>query len=350
MGIIMLKKIYVHNFKTTDVNIENFELKLNQKNALLLGQQKITNGLFQVLSILKAIIQPEKLIDNFIQTRNYIDINKPIEFKLDIEIDNIQYQYNIQVGNELQSSVSKVIKEELVINGKNAYVRDEHGCVFSDNRKVRTVSDNKLLLNIATYPVEFKTVEEFKKLKPIQDWFNTMLLLSPNIDRMLTDVHDYSDVLDTDMANLSSWIFVISKQYPAFYDEFKKTLKTILPEFEYITFNKELSEANIKFNINGFIKEVEFCYLTDKEKMLFVWAAIITLTNSVDIPFVFLQSVDKHLTNVEFVNLFSKIQPKCENQQIWIATEQDDMPTSLQNCEQINQSVENRWNPVLKLK
>lgn len=89
MGIIMLKKIYVHNFKTTDVNIENFELKLNQKNALLLGQQKITNGLFQVLSILKAIIKPEKLIDNFIQTRNYIDINKPIEFKLDIEIDNI---------------------------------------------------------------------------------------------------------------------------------------------------------------------------------------------------------------------------------------------------------------------
>lgn len=215
---------------------------------------------------------------------------------------------------------------------------------------MRTVSDNKLLLNIATYPVEFKTVEEFEKLKPIQDWFNTMLLLSPNIDRMLTDVHDYSDVLDTDMANLSSWIFVISKQYPAFYDEFKKTLKTILPEFEYITFNKELSEANIKFNINGFIKEVEFCYLTDKEKMLFVWAAIITLTNSVDIPFVFLQSVDKHLTNVEFVNLFSKIQPKCENQQIWIATEQDDMPTSLQNYEQINQSVENRWNPVLKLK
>ena len=99
-----------------------------------------------------------------------------------------------------------------------------------------------------------------------------------------------------------------------------------------------------------FIKEVEFCYLTDKEKMLFVWAAIITLTNSVDIPFVFLQSVDKHLTNVEFVNLFSKIQPKCENQQIWIATEQDDMPTSLQNYEQINQSFENRWNPVLKLK
>ena len=135
-----------------------------------------------------------------------------------------------------------------------------------------------------------------------------------------------------------------------FYDEFKKTLKTILPEFEYITFNKELSEANIKFNINGFIKEVEFCYLTDKEKMLFVWAAIITLTNSVDIPFVFLQSVDKHLINVEFVNLFSKIQPKCENQQSWIATEQDDMPTSLQNYEQINQSVEHRLNPVLKLK
>ena len=212
----MLKKIYVHNFKTTDVNIENFELKLNQKNALLLGQQKITHGLFQVLSILKAIIKPEKLIDNFIQTRNYIDINKPIEFKLDIEIDNIQYQYNIQVGNELQSSVSKVIKEELVINGKNAYVRNEHGCIFSDNRKVRTVSDNKLLLNIATYPVEFKTVEEFEKLKPIQDWFNTMLLLSPNIDRMLTDVHDYSDVLDTDMANLSSWIFCHIKTISSF--------------------------------------------------------------------------------------------------------------------------------------
>ena len=215
---------------------------------------------------------------------------------------------------------------------------------------MRTLSDseNKVLLNIATYPVEFKTIEEFEKLKPIQDWFHSMLLLSPELERMITDVHDYSDVLDTHMGNLSSWLFVLSQQYPAFYDKFKTVLKTILPEFENIMFKKELSEAIVQFNIDGFIEEIEFHQLTDNEKMMFAWTAAITLTNFTSIPFVFLQSFDNAINSEDFLKLISKIQPKCSNQQMWIATNQIDVKDAFQNCDHVHLLTESRFNPVLK--
>ena len=276
--------------------LQNFELKFEHKDALLSGDKNTTNSMCQVLAVLQTIMQPETLIDNHIRSRHYVDINKPIEFKLDIEIDNIQYQYNLAIQDgwvtKEKYHSQKIINEELFINGKNIYTRNEHGHVIVNNIKVRTLSDseNKVLLNIATYPVEFKTIEEFEKLKPIQDWFHSMLLLSPELERMITDVHDYSDVLDTHMGNLSSWLFVLSQQYPAFYDKFKTVLKTILPEFENIMFKKELSEAIVQFNIDGFIEEIEFHQLTDNEKMMFAWTAAITLTNFTSIPFVFLRT------------------------------------------------------------
>ena len=350
----MLKKIYINNLKADMAFLQNFELKFKHKDALLSDNKNTTNSLCQVLAILQTIMQPETLIDNHIRSHYYVDINKPIEFKLDIEIDNIQYQYNLAIqdgwATKEKYHSQKIINEELFINGKNIYTRNEHGHVIVNNIKVRTLSDseNKVLLHIATYPVEFKTIEEFEKLKPIQDWFHSMLLLSPELNRMITDVHDYSDVLDTHMGNLSSWLFVLSQQYPAFYDKFKTVLKTILPEFENIMFKKELSEAIVQFNIDGFIEEIEFHQLTDNEKMMFAWTAAITLTNFTSIPFVFLQSFDNAINSEDFLKLISKIQPKCANQQMWIATNQIDVKDAFQNCDHIHLLTESRFNPVLK--
>lgn len=333
---------------------QNFELKCQHQDTLLSGDKNTTNSLCQVLAILQTIVQPEALVDNHIRSHYYVDINKPIEFKLDIEIDNIQYQYNLAIQDgwvtKEKYHSQKIINEELFINGKNIYTRDEHGHVIVNNIKVRTLSDseNKVLLNIATYPIEFKTIEEFEKLKPIQDWFHSMLLLSPELNRMLTDLYDYSDNLYTDMSNLPSWLFVISQQYPAFYDKFKTVLKTILPEFENIMFKKELSEAIVQFNLDGFIEECEFNQLTDNEKMMFAWTAVITLTNFTSIPFVFLQSFDNTINSEDFLKLISKIQPKCANQQMWIATNQIDVKDAFQNCDHIQLSTESRFNPVLK--
>ena len=350
----MLKKIYINNLKADMAFFQNFELKCQHQDTLLSGDKNTTNSLCQVLAILQTIVKPEALVDNHIRSHYYVYINKPIEFKLDIEIDNIQYQYNLAIQDgwvtKEKYHSQKIINEELFINGKNIYTRNEHGHVIVNNIKVRTLSDseNKVLLNIATYPVEFKTIEEFEKLKPIQDWFHSMLLLSPELERMITDVHDYSDVLDTHMGNLSSWLFVLSQQYPAFYDKFKTVLKTILPEFENIMFKKELSEAIVQFNIDGFIEEIEFHQLTDNEKMMFAWTAAITLTNFTSIPFVFLQSFDNAINSEDFLKLISKIQPKCSNQQMWIATNQIDVKDAFQNCDHVHLLTESRFNPVLK--
>lgn len=44
----------------------------------------------------------------------------------------------------------------------------------------------------------------------------------------------------------------------------------------------------------------------------------------------------------------SKIQPKCANQQMWIATNQTNVKDAFQNCTHVYMLTESRFNPVLK--
>lgn len=298
----MLKSLTIKNFNKKDK-----ELKLNldgQNQSVIMNQ----DGLIYALYLFQKMVQSNK-IDDIFSTHEFYDLRKTIDYDFHIQIDNVDFQYKISVEsknkNRSYSNMTWAIvqSEELLINNQQLYFRTSDGTVYDkNNNKILKMQENILAfykIQFCGYSELFNNVDIVWEIEKLDVWFRNMFLLSANMKYMDGDLYGWALDLEYNASNFFNWL---NHQESQFTIEFKQILRKLINDFDSILFDDVYDYvAIVSFHTSDRkLKELDVDELSNEQKTLFIWAAILTLlksNNSNKISFLLMNSMEEHISN-----------------------------------------------------
>lgn len=297
----MLKSLTIKNFK------KDKELKLNldgQNHSVILNQ----DGLIYALYLFQKMVQSNK-IDDVFSTHEFYDLRKTIDYDFHIQIENVDFQYKISIESKNKnrsystSTWATVQSEELLVNNQQLYFRNSDGTVYDkNNNKVLKIQENVSAfykIQFCEYSKLFNNVDIVWKIEKLNVWFRNMLLISANMNHMDGDLYGWTSDFEYDANNFFNWLHHQESQFTI---ELEQVLKKLINNFDSIQFDDVYDDVTIvSFHTSDRkLKELDVDELSNEQKTLFIWAAILTLlksNNSNKISFLLMNSMEEHISN-----------------------------------------------------
>lgn len=304
----MFKKIYIHNYKC----FQNFEFKLdNEKSLLLLGKNGVgKSSLLNILNILKNIANNENRLGALFDKKDFKNPESPIELDFTLDIQDVEYQYKLSVIYPEKFHEPKIQTEELFVDDKIIYRRDEEGSVSLDGKEFIIDWHSVALPVLFPYRTFNKDkIDFFKK------WLSNMIFLAPIPSQISSNTYSDGRWLEKDASNFCSWLNDILNTEPSFYADLVGVIKKIFPDFNKIKFDdygifKQLEVSFIKEQDKI---ELDFEHLSDGEKLLFIFSTIITLFGYDNKPFFcFWDEPENYISIALLENLIQYFRAKVE--------------------------------------
>lgn len=298
----MLKSLTIKNFNQKDK-----ELKLNldgQNQSVIMNQ----DGLIYALYLFQKMVRSNKTNDIF-STHEFGDLRKTIDYDFHIQIDNVDFQYKISVESKNKNrsysnmTWATVQSEELLINNQQLYFRTSDGTVYDkNNNKILKIQENILAfykIQFCGYSELFNNVDIVWEIEKLDVWFRNMFLLSANMKYMDGDLYGWALDLEYDANNFFNWLHHQESQFTI---ELEQVLKKLINNFDSIQFDDVYDDVTIvSFHTSDWkLKELDVDELSNEQKTLFIWAAILTLlksNNSNKISFLLMNSMEEHISN-----------------------------------------------------
>lgn len=321
----MLKSLIIKNFNQKD---KELKLNLDGKNQSVIINQ---DGLIYALYLFQKTVCSNK-------THEFGDLRKTIDYDFHIQIDNVDFQYKISIESKNKnrsystSTWATVQSEELLVNNQQLYFRTSDGTVYDkNNNKILKIQENVSALykiQFSEYSKLFNNVDIVWEIEKLNVWFRNMLLISANMNHMDGDLYGWTSDLEYDVSNFFNWLHHQESQFTI---ELEQVLKKLINNFDSIQFDDVYDHvATVSFKTADHkSKELDIDELSNEQKTLFIWAAIITLlksNNSNKISFLLMNSMEQHISNDNLLydlisQTFSNVE-KCT--QVLIATNKEE--------------------------
>ena len=326
----MLKSLTIKNFNKKD---KELKLNLDGKNQSVIINQ---DGLIYALYLFKKMVSSNKTHDIF-STHEFGDLRKTIDYDFYIQIDNVDFQYKISVEsknkNRSYSNITwaTVQSEELLINNQQFYFRTSDGTVYDkNNNKILKIQEDVLAFDkIQSYEFyeSYKVLNDVDilfEIEKLYNWFRNMLLISAKTNYIHGDLHQFTLELKYDASNFFDWLYCQGTQFNI---ELEQILRKLINNFDSIQFDDVTIVSFHTADRN--LKELDVDELSNEQKTLFIWAAILTLLKSNDsnkISFLFMNSMEQHISNDNLLyDLISETFSNAEKcTQVLIATKKEE--------------------------
>ena len=305
----MLKSLTIKNFNQKDK-----ELKLNldsQNQSVIMNQ----DGLIYALYLFQKMVSSNKTHDIF-STHEFGDLRKTIDYDFHIQIDNVDFQYKISVESKNKNrsysnmTWATVQFEELLINNQQFYFRTSDGNVYDkNNNKIFKIQEDVLAFDkiqsyeFYEYYKVLNDVDILFEIEKLDNWFRNMLLISAKTNYIHGDLHQFSLDLKYDASNFFDWLYYQGTQFNI---ELEQILRKLINNFDSIQFDDVYDYVTIVsfHTADRKLKELDIDELSNEQKTLFIWAAIITLLKSNDsnkISFLLMDSMEQHISNANLL-------------------------------------------------
>ena len=298
----MLKSLTIKNFNQKDK-----ELKLNldgQNQSVIMNQ----DGLIYALYLFQKMVRSHKTNDIF-STHEFGDLRKTIDYDFHIQIDNVDFQYKISVESKNKNrsysnmTWAAVQSEELLINNQQFYFRTSDGTVYDkNNKKIFKIQEDVLAFDKIQSHESYKVLNDLDvlfEIEKLDSWFRNMFLFSAKTNYIDGELHRFNVDLKYDASNFFDWLYYQGTQFNI---KLEQVLKKLINDFDSIQFDDVYDDvAIVSFHTaDRKLKELDVDELSNEQKTLFIWAAIITLLKSNDsnkISFLLMNSMEQHISN-----------------------------------------------------
>ncbi len=274
----MLKRLYAHNFKC----LQNFEIKLNDLNsAFLLGKNGSGKStIFEVVEIFQKIGKGETLLKKddenskgLISESSFTFGNTklPIEFELDVEIDNQNFTYKLLIEFPNNFHAPKIKSEFLDVDGVSIFKRDGGQASIGD------VKEFLLDWHHVGLPL-IMVRSEHEPLAIFRNWLRNIIILSPCPNHFNKLSKSESSTLSKGAENIidwARWLLSINPSLYAIMSDFLKFRMNDLDMFKFENAGSDDRRLTFRFKENSNAQSLDFKQLSDGEKIFFLAATLI---------------------------------------------------------------------------
>lgn len=295
----MLKRFYIHNFKT----FQNFELKPEGRHSSLLlgrngaGKSSIARALQMLQNIGRGVNRVGQLVkkDEFFLKRSDL----PMRFEMEVLLQGKLYRYSLAFELPDAFKELRVLEERLELDGHPVYARE-----------LAQVSLHKIpdLAGSARFLVDWHLValpliqvqSESDPVHIFRNWLAQMVIVAPVPQLMGGEVREESLWPISTAENIVDWMAGLLGQYPSTYTMLDSYLKEVMPDLADFKFDPGLPRRlQIRFRSKAEGLSVGFDELSDGEKCFFLCAVIVAANHAYGPIFCFWDEPDNYLSLAE---------------------------------------------------
>lgn len=293
----MLQRLYVHNFRC----LENFELTAKGLSSALLignngsGKSTIATAFEVLQSIGRGINRVGQLVGEQDFARGRTDV--PIRFEIEVVLGNQLYNYILALELPERFKELRVSEEELLVEKKPIYSRQEAKVTLSSNsynREAQFLVD----WHLVALPL-IQVQSETDPLQIFKTWLARMIILAPIPSLMTGDSKGETLEPKGDGSNFGEWVFGLLSRYPAAYTQVDRYLREVIPDIkdfinEFI--GKDFKSTRVRFEENSATLSVPLKELADGEKCFFLGAVVLAANQSYGPLFCFWDEPETYLS------------------------------------------------------
>lgn len=288
----MLVSLEIQNYRC----FESLSLNLEkQSSSILIGKNGTGKStLRRIFRILQEICDGDANIANLFSEEDLsFGGQKPISIRVTLELSDQKLHYNLQLGSAYKGHEFHVLSEEFKVNDDLHAERDKDGQVTvspntNDPTPWLSLRRQGLALPIVTTP----------PIAAFRNWFKDAVIISPVPTNMSGTSQQGASTLRTDASNFGDWFFGHLQNQPSLYTAFSKSIEQTMPDFHDFQ-NQDAGPKSKRAMVSfrdktGF--KIAFDELSDGEKCYMLGAVILSLAESGNLPFLFWDEPDNHMS------------------------------------------------------
>lgn len=320
----MIQRFYVHNYRS----LENFELPVSGlSSALLIGKNGSgKSSVGAALEILQKIGRGKDRVGDLLALRDISHgrTEVPVRFELEVEIDNIRYEYKLAFELPKGAKELRVAEESLVIAGKIWFIRTEAGVDLLNEVENRSSAYSLSLDgNVIWLPIMFAP-SLTDPLYIFQQWLARMIILRP-LPSLITGDSTGETLYPTDgVLNLGDWWSGLLAHAPAAYSRIDASLKLLMPDLKDIknpVIAKDSRSLVVQFEgQKNTASSLSFELLSDGEKCMVIWALTMAANEAYGPLLCFWDEPDNYLALSEIANFATDLRRAFQGGGQFIAT------------------------------
>jgi predicted ATPase len=296
----VIKRLYVHNFRC----LENFELPVSgRSSALLIGKNgagKTTVSL--ALQILQKIARNTNRVGDLVKPKDFprwiLDARgrteAPIRFEIEVEIEEVLYQYAVAFEFPEDFREMRVREERLAVGGMPVYTRE-----VAQVRLSRAGQEASFLIDwhlVALPIIQFKPTDDpsfaFKR------WLANMLILRPTPSSITGDSDHETLQPNPQVTDFGAWFLGLLTDSPSAYTKIASYLHQVMPDLKDIknpTVGRDARSVVVQFSTKQGNIALPFEDLSDGEKCFMICSLVLAANDFYGPLFCFWDEPDNFL-------------------------------------------------------
>lgn len=269
----MLKRIYIHNYKSLD----NFEVHLNKDINLFLGNNGSGKSLlFEVLKKLVFFIVNDDKIEKIFNSDNdsprWINYEKNIlHIEIDAEINDALFKYLLKVDLELSFIDDSKIREEYLYCNDQPIFKSKDGktVLYSENA-------DSFVENAFPFDCSRSAIARCFEINARIFWqyLQKLFIVKISPDTIISRIDKAESVIKADCSNYAAWFAYLNEKHRREISTLEKKLRDILPEFDYFRIEQsgqaKTLQVDFENKANKEIVTYYFSELSEGQKTLIV--------------------------------------------------------------------------------
>ncbi|MDR0902715.1 MAG: AAA family ATPase [Opitutaceae bacterium] len=297
----MLNQISIKNYKC--FKDFTFSFDADGHSLLLLGDNGAgKTSLADALEIFQKIGRGDGRVGRLVSPAQRWDGGMPVEFKLAVTLDGIQYEYGFSAELPENFQELRILSEELKCGELVAYSRNGANISFGSHKERGDFSYDWHVLFLPTFQnAPLSTLQ--KRVVVFRDWLANILILSPEPKHIKAEVAGSLNWPERNGGNCVAWLNHVILARPQSYGAVEKYLKGLWKDFMTIVHEQVGSQnklLRLEFEDNAAKHRKKFSppldLLSDGEKCLFLSAVVVAAHEVVPSQLCFLDEPDNFLS------------------------------------------------------
>jgi len=306
----MLNTIYIHQYRC----LQNFTVHLKDQNSVLLLGRNGTgkSSFFDAIEVLQKIGRGVTQLKELISESDFAFGERHIAIHLEVNITLAKRVYEYVLEVELPANFSQpcVGREILKINGTTNYQREGGQTQLGEHAKFTLDWHHVGLPLISTRHAD-------EPIALFREWLANILVLSPvpsTFNR--ASKHDIA-YLERNGSNTLDWMRNQLAVYPALYTSIADFMQLRMPDFvnfKFATTGRDEKELLFTFSDTaGNSLELNFCQLSDGEKIYFLTATVLAAITHEESIFCLWDEPDHYVSLPELSHFITACRKAFEN-------------------------------------
>ncbi len=266
----MLRHLYVHNYRC----LENFELRLEERSALLIGRNGAGKStITHALAVFQSIARGTNRVGHLVQPSDFARgrSDTPMRFELELELEAQRFRYVLALELPKGFRELRVLSESLTCNDQPRFTRERSAVTLGAQK-------GQARFGVDWHLVALPIVQARDDADPIaifKRWLARMMILAPLPS--LIDGASTAPTLEPERnaRNLGDWFTGLIAEAPAAYAALTDYLREVFPDFKAVqnpSVGGEMRQLLVQFQADDTSLTLPLAALSDGEKCFFIAA------------------------------------------------------------------------------